>query len=248
MTRVVLAWCVLQLPSGALPVGPRLAGIASIVDSIPRRAALDPLVTEVVTRARTTERRLVRRLGGSILADSARRAASDDSAARADLQRVLRATAAEGAWGARRIRSVVAVFGSSPIVATQMAAVYRAEGQPDSAVTLYRRLVAMRPENAEWHRGLADALLAAGRRVEALDRLVIALDLDPADAWAFRELLRHRQDEASLERLLLQIRRHQVRHPSNAIHVEREVEVLQRLGRPDEAAALRRPPTEERPG
>lgn len=247
MRLLALAW-MLQAPGGGtLPVAPRLAGIAAMTDSVARRAALDPLVSEVVTRAKGTERRLVERFSGNALTDSSRRIAAADSAARADLQRVLRAVAEEGRWGDRRIRAVAAVYLTAPAVASAMAAVYLREGRPDSAVVLLRRLAAREPENAAWYRELGIALLAAGKRAEGMDRLVVALDLDPTDDWTFRELVRLRQDEASLERLLVQVHRHRVRQPKNGTHVEREIELLQRLGRPDEAAAIRRAAMPERP-
>ena len=121
------------------------------------------------------------------------------------------------------------------------------EGNDSTALVVYDAVLRRDPTDAATQAARAALLARTGRASESLDAYTRALDLTPEDDGAFRALQRARQADGSLELLLAQIRRLRVRLPRSRVLVDHEIEVLQRLGRLQEAADTARKHEERRP-
>jgi tetratricopeptide (TPR) repeat protein len=114
------------------------------------------------------------------------------------------------------------------------------------ALAQYDALLARQPADAALHAARAAVAERDGRLAEAMAGYGRALELDPAGP-AFRALVRLRQADGTLEVLLAQLRRLRLALPDQPDLAQYEIEVLQRLGRLEEAAALRSARDEARP-
>ena len=103
------------------------------------------------------------------------------------------------------------------------------------------------PDDADLQRERAEALERAGRAAEAATSYARALDLEPESEPTFRSLLRLRQATGTLDALLRQVRRLRVALPDSRVLPDREIELLHRMGRLDEAAAVAQRLRERRP-
>lgn len=161
--------------------------------------------------------------------------ATVDSVLRVVLDTVVFATD----WGPGELTRLLDAHPHQPLL-ERYAALLAARGGHDSvALARYDELVRERPADAEVQEGRAAVLEVMGRVDEARDGFSRALDLDPEDTVAFRALV-GLDEPGHLEDLLGQIRRLRTRLPRSHPLGEREVEVLQRLGRLEEAQSVAR--------
>jgi tetratricopeptide (TPR) repeat protein len=135
----------------------------------------------------------------------------------------------------------------SPLLERYAAALAIRSGRDEEALGLLDGILTDRPADAEMQRDRAATLERLGRSVEAAAGYARALDLDPEAEPAFRALLRLRQSGGELDLLLAQVRRLRVGLGTSRTLVVREVEVLQRLDRIEEAQAVARTLEERRP-
>jgi predicted Zn-dependent protease len=113
-------------------------------------------------------------------------------------------------------------------------------GDHATALRLFTSLAARTPDDTTVQLGLGEALERAGQAAQARLAYVRAIELQPDDEVAFRALLRLEQGNGSLDDLLARVRRLQVRRSGSLVLIEREIELLHRMGRLDEAAAAAR--------
>lgn len=114
------------------------------------------------------------------------------------------------------------------------------DGRPAEAADAYRRLLAIHPDDAALHRGLGAAWRALGQQDRAWAAYRRALDLEPRSGPAFRALVALAGDTAALESLLRQVRRlRRLAGDGDDALLDREVELLHRLGRAAEARRVR---------
>jgi len=160
--------------------------------------------------------------------------------ARRDVERALDRLVGMGAWGAGELERLQRWYPASRVLLRYRAGIAARDGRWQEAVAMYDRLLRDRPEDAGLHRNRAGVLESLGRGDAAAESWTRALELDPESEEAFRALLRiHREDEI-LSELLDRIRRLRALVPESEVLVEREVELLQRLGHLGEARALMR--------
>jgi tetratricopeptide (TPR) repeat protein len=150
-------------------------------------------------------------------------------------------------WGAEELRQLRLAYPQSSLLERYEARLVTRFGRAEEAVEAYDRLVRRSPEDADLQRERAETLQRAGRVVEAAEGYARALDLEPESEPAFRALLRLRQAAGTLDALLRQVRRQRVAFPDSRVLPEREIELLQRMGRLDEAADVARRLREQRP-
>jgi len=88
----------------------------------------------------------------------------------------------------RELERMVAADPDNPVFVGQLAEAYRRTDQPQRAVELYRRAVALAPSDRDARYNLAITLREAGRPEEALAALTAAITLDPANPEAHNAL------------------------------------------------------------
>lgn len=154
--------------------------------------------------------------------------------ARAELERLLDRHVMAADRGPAVLASLRQRYPGAMILDRYAADLALRDGRPADAVDRYRRLLALRPDDAAIHRGLARAYEATGRTDQARAAYRRAFDLDPSSEAAFRGLVRLTPDAAGLEAVLRQVRRLRELAGGGEL-LEREVELLHRLGRPAEA-------------
>lgn len=154
--------------------------------------------------------------------------------ARAELERLLDRHVMAGDDGPAVLASLRQRYPGAMILDRYAADLALRDGRPADAADRYRRLLALRPDDAAIHRGLARAYEALGRTGRAWAAYRRAFDLDPGSEAAFRGLVRLAPDTAGLEAVLRQVRRLRELAGDGEL-LEREVELLHRLGRPAEA-------------
>lgn len=126
-------------------------------------------------------------------------------------------------------------YPSSALFELVAARLFVGTGRADSALIVLERVAFRMPASLDVQVGLADAHEALGDTAEAIRALTRALEIEPSDEAIFERLLALRRAEDSLNQLLAQVRRLQLRLPDARRLIEREVELLHRLGRLDEA-------------
>lgn len=112
------------------------------------------------------------------------------------------------------------------------------EGDAARAVREAEHLLRIQPGRSGHHLLHGMALEASGRPAEAKTSYGRAFELDVRAEEPFRALLRIHRAEDSLAALLDRVRRVRMTAPKDPVALDREVEVLQRLGRLEEARAL----------
>ncbi len=132
-----------------------------------------------------------------------------------------------------RLRSLGYLQMESPSGERNLAAVHFEAGRYEEAAEAYARLVEEDPEDGSLHASLAGALGALGRYDEAIEHLDRAIALEPLNPEAFhnRAVIHERRGdvEAAVEDYRTALRYNPGYEPSRA--------ALERLGRPDSAAA-----------
>lgn len=225
-------------PPGQATILERIAEARALEPDSARRATLDLVATDLLREIEATERRALGALRSTTSRSADTTVARRYGEARAGLDALLQALEAEGAWGTRRFLTLRAVYPESPMLLEAAARRAGRAGQRDTAIALYGRLLRREPSNVTWQRLRAGHLADAGQREAARRAYAVALDLEPLHEETFRSSVRLATSDDALEKLLAQIRRHRVAAPADRLLGEREVELLQRLGRPDEAAAV----------
>lgn len=112
------------------------------------------------------------------------------------------------------------------------------DGRLDAALARYEALLRRSPADVELQRGRGAALERLGRPADAIAAYERALELSPEDTATYPALLGLHAQRATVDELLAQVRRLRVRLPDSAPLRDHEIELLHRLGRLDEAAAL----------
>jgi tetratricopeptide (TPR) repeat protein len=170
------------------------------------------------------------------------RPTDDPVAANRVLREVLDTMVFHTAWGAGELDALRAAYPQSGLLRLYAARVAFDGGRTTDALQLYDVAVSREPANVDAQLGRARALLRLGREREALSAAERALDLEPErqDVFRLRLQMAEQAGGAEMERLLAQIRRLRERLPKSRVLAEHEVELLQRLGRLDEAAGVAR--------
>jgi len=140
-------------------------------------------------------------------------------------------------WGPAELEQLQRAYPGSPLLGRYAAALESRRGEDSSALARYDALVRAAPADTAIQRERAALLERLGRPADAATGYARVLDLDPADTAAFRALVRLDERAGTLSGLLAQVQRLRVRLPESRPLAEREIEVLQRLGRLEEAAA-----------
>jgi tetratricopeptide (TPR) repeat protein len=141
-------------------------------------------------------------------------------------------------WGEGELVQLRGAYPSSQLLDRYTADLAAAHGRSAEALDLYDRLLARSPADAALHRARASVLARSGLDGQAKAAWARVLEMEPESEDAFRALVRLHQADATLPQLLAQIRRIEVRVPDSPALVRREVEILQRLGRIEEAQAV----------
>jgi len=144
------------------------------------------------------------------------------------------------AWGEAELANLRLAYPQSTLLDRYEAGLAMRQGRDSLALARYEALLRRDPTDVELQRARAGVLERMGRRNDAITAYARALELAPEDEPTFRALVRLREESGTLEPLLAQIRRFRVALPDSDTLAEREIEVLQRLGRAAEAEAVAR--------
>lgn len=147
---------------------------------------------------------------------------------------------ADGAWGRAEFEQVRSAYPGNPTLDRYEASLLLNEGQTGQALALWDKGLRHLPHDADLLRGRARTLDRMNRGDEALRAWSSLFDEVPDDAEAWRGLLAAHTARGSLEDLLSQVRRLRIITNGSRQLGEHEVELLHRLGRLDEAAAVAR--------
>ena len=141
------------------------------------------------------------------------------------------------AWGPAELDQLERAHPGSPLLARYAADLAVRQGSDSEALARYDDLLSRQPADAGLHRQRAGVLERMGRVDGARDAYARALDLEPEDSVSFRALVRLDEPAGRLADLLGQVQRLRIRMPDSRAVAEREIEVLQRLGRVADARA-----------
>ena len=185
-------------------------------------------------------------LRGAALASVAARAAVE-SAPRDEalLRNILDTVVLRTAWGGEALAVLRREWPESALLRLYAGRLALESGRHAEALALFRVAVAHDPADADAQLGLAAALAATGENTAANGAASRALELAPERDDVFRLRVALAERTHTLDDALGQIRRLRERVPSSRALGEREVELLQRLGRLDEAARIARALPEE---
>lgn len=144
------------------------------------------------------------------------------------------------AWGEQELASLRVAYPQSTLLDRYEARLASRQGRDSLALARYEALLRRDPTDSELQRARGLVLERGGAGREAAAAYARALELDPESDSTFRALVRLRQASGTLDQLLAQIRRLRIARPESDVLVEREIEVLHRLGRTAEAEAAAR--------
>lgn len=145
------------------------------------------------------------------------------------------------------LEELVAADPRNPIFRGELARAFRARGELDRAVPLYRQAAADAPDNPEAWYNLAATLQEAGRPAEARTALERALHLDPARPEAHNVLALALLAEGKPEEALRELQASVALDPRDALALNNLGNVLRGLGRLAEAEEAYRRATEAAP-
>lgn len=140
-------------------------------------------------------------------------------------------------WGGRELERLRDRYPGSRVLDRYAARRHLQEGEPRDALRLLDRLLARDAGDAGLHVFRGRALEAMEREDDAWLAYLRAFDLEPAGEPAFRALLRIAGSREMIE-LLAHVRRLRRLSPETDALRDREIELLQRLGRLEEARAV----------
>jgi tetratricopeptide (TPR) repeat protein len=161
--------------------------------------------------------------------------ASPLSRARETLTMVLDTVIFETSWGAEELERLRRTYPRSAFFRRYEADLAYRKGRLEDALGGYDHLLALQSRNVDLQTARAETLAALGRPVEARAAYTRILELTPGAEEPFRALIELHQGEGTLSALLEQVRRLQILHPDLEELIEREIELLHRLDRLDEA-------------
>jgi tetratricopeptide (TPR) repeat protein len=138
-------------------------------------------------------------------------------------------------WGRGELTQLRLAYPQSGILERYTAMIAMREGSDSAALATYDRVLRRNPGDVDAQLQRAALLQRMGRTAEAVDGYARAYDADPANDSTFVTLRTLRQQQGTLPDLLTQLRRLRARLPDSKPLALHEVEVLQRLGRLDEA-------------
>lgn len=150
-------------------------------------------------------------------------------------------------WGPEELTQLRLSFPGSALLDRYVGMLAERAGDEASALRMYDDVLRREPTDVGSHEARGALLIRMGRPREAIDAYTRALDLTPEEDRVFRALQALRQRDGSLDDLLAQVRRLRVRLPASRLLAEHEIEVLQRLDRLEEAAALAQKLREAKP-
>ena len=171
---------------------------------------------------------------------AARRTIPDTADVEPRVRALLDSLVLGSARGDDEVRALRGAWPASPLLAEYDARSALQHGRFDVARLILDTLTRDRPAEVPLQRLRAEALARAGHATEAARAYALLLDLAPEDQAAWRALLELRAGTTGMEQLLAQVRRLRVRLPDSALLTEHEVELLERLGRLQEAADVAR--------
>lgn len=148
----------------------------------------------------------------------------------------------ETEWGPSELGRLRGIHPGSLFLARVDARLALAQGDLEQARGEIERLLHLQPGNAEVHALHGAVLHEQGHREEARRAFGRAFELHPSAPEPFGALLRLHRENETLPALLSRIRRLRAMQPDDAPLLDREIEVLHRLGRLEEARALSESP------
>lgn len=215
--------------------GDPLAEIRAKLPADPEQAriALAEALWEAVREVGAAELMLARSLeaGDSIQAEVQRELTARTVEARELLVALMDTIVFETEWGGAELERLRRRYPTSSFFLRYEAEVRKRGDDLEGALSIVDRLLGMRPTVAELQREKAGLLEALGRAEAAIAAHTRALELEPGNEESFRALVRLRQENGTLPALLEQIERLRTIHPEILELVEREREVLHRMGR-----------------
>ncbi len=228
------------VPSGAAPVTLGPTALPQDTAVPPAERALRDSLRAAVQRVARLERGMLRALeaGDSVtLVDADQRR----SRLRATLDSLLDRAVLGTAWGAAELARLRDRYPGSRVLDTYAVRLRLQQGDARGALALADRLLGREADDAPLHALRGRALDALDRPEDAWLAYLRAFDLDPAAEAPFRGLLRLARREAvpdAMPRLLEHVRRLRRLLPDQPALLDREVELLQRMGRLEEARAV----------
>jgi tetratricopeptide (TPR) repeat protein len=226
-------------PLRVAPAAPQDTAIPA--SEVPLRDSL----RTAIRRLATLERGMLRSIQAG---DSAAVSGADQqrAAVQSTLDSLLERVVLGTAWGPAELDRLRARYPGSRVLDTFAARLRLRQDEPAAALELLDRLIGRDPSQAEIHVLRARALEALGREDDAWLAWLRALDLEPEAEAPFRGLLElaRREDAApdAMDRLLTHVRRLRRMAADDraqaAVLRDREVELLQRMGRLEEARAV----------
>lgn len=202
----------------------------------PSQVALRDSLRAAVERLAGLERGTLRAVESG---DSARLTGMDErrSATQAVLDSLLERVVLGTPWGGRELERLRERYPGSRVLDRYAARRNLQDGAPHDALRLLDRLLARDAGDAGLHVFRGRALEALQREDDAWLAYLRAFDLEPAAEPAFRALLRIAGPGEMIE-LLEHVRRLRRLSPESDALRDREIELLQRLGRLEEARAV----------
>jgi predicted Zn-dependent protease len=141
-------------------------------------------------------------------------------------------------WGGAMLQSLRNEHRGSALLDRYDAALAVRDGRLGAALERYDALLHDHSTDAELHRERGDVLRTMGNTEGAIPAWERALELGPEDEAVYGRLRAAHTDAGSLEQLLAQVRRLRVRRAESTILRDREIELLHRLGRLEDAAKV----------
>lgn len=167
--------------------------------------------------------------------------------ARETLIAVLDTIVFETDWGVAELEQLRRAYPRSLLFRRYAVDLAARDGRHEEALAEYDRLITMRADDVDLQLARARTLEALGRTEEARAAYTRTLELEPENVEVFRALVRLRQADDTLTALLEQVRRLRTLFPDLDALMDREIELLHRLGRLTEAREAARKHQETSP-
>lgn len=141
-------------------------------------------------------------------------------------------------WGPEELSKAETSYPNSPLLGLYAARLAERRGNDSLALVRYDALLRLKADDPGLQRARARVLEQLGRLADAASAYARAFDLAPTDDSSYRALVRLGEHRGTLDDLLAQVRRLRTRYPKLRVLTEHEIEILQRLGRLEEASAV----------
>jgi predicted Zn-dependent protease len=209
-------------------------------DSVRLRAALQASVKRLVALDKQVAGAMMTGQMDTAKARRLRPIASERQLARMKTEALLDTVVFGAEWGPRELAVLRREYPESPTVLHVSAKLAEREDRLDEALVMYARLLHDDPTNVDLQRASAGANLRARRFEAARLGFSRTLELAPDDSISFRELVRLHDAAGTLPDLLARVQRIAPRQLDKRVAIERQVELLHRLGRTTEADSITR--------